>query len=75
MPFDHEAVDLGRASHHFHGFRDDLVTDIITFEDADFKNFWSLRVLAPSSPRPAGPKVFWFFFSKKNRFLKHPGRD
>jgi hypothetical protein len=25
--------------------------------------------LAPLSPRPAGPKVFWFFFSKKNVLL------
>jgi hypothetical protein len=33
------------------------------------KNSYLLRVVAASSPRPAGAKVFWFFFSKKNRFL------
>jgi hypothetical protein len=28
-----------------------------------------LRALARLLPKPAGPKVFWFFFSKKNRLL------
>jgi hypothetical protein len=27
-----------------------------------------LRARAPVGPMPAGPKVFWFFFSKKNFF-------
>jgi hypothetical protein len=29
-------------------------------------------VLAQALPRPAYAKVFWFFFSKKNRFLAFP---
>jgi len=28
-----------------------------------------LRALEFSGPTPAGPKVFYFFFSKKKRFL------
>jgi hypothetical protein len=33
------------------------------------KNSYLLGVVAPPLPTPAGAKVFWFFFSKKNRFL------
>jgi hypothetical protein len=33
------------------------------------KNFRLLGAVALPVPTPAGAKVFWFFFSKKNRLL------
>jgi hypothetical protein len=37
------------------------------FEKKAAKKLLLLGALAPQAPQPAGPKVFWFFFSKKNR--------
>jgi hypothetical protein len=38
------------------------------FEKKNQKTFANLASLHPGKPKPEQSKVFWFFFSKKNRF-------
>jgi hypothetical protein len=50
------------------GFRESKKGRASFFEKKEAKKLLVLRALAPALPRPAGPEVFWFFFSKKNFF-------
>jgi hypothetical protein len=38
------------------------------FEKKEAKKLLLLGAVATPLPQPPGAKVFWFFFSKKNRF-------
>jgi hypothetical protein len=45
------------------------------FIKKEAKKLFVLWVVAPAMPNPAGPEIFWFFFSKKNGFTLLKSRE